>query len=209
MSVMRVFSLVVQGVAMVLLAAVLAFFFMIFGIPGLVASAAQLEDREYTLRVQLYDLKRADDFTRKFAADPEHYARYTKAIEEQRDVERQIIPDDPALDSFQTTVKKDAAVAGVQLREFIRLAPVPGDYYTEEPFQAHIEGRYDQVKAFFKLLGQEERQNTVSKLTVVSPFPDNTPNHRLRPNEPVDANCVVSTYYRRAPGAAPLRPVRK
>lgn len=203
MSFWRQLWVLVQGALMVALAAALAFLIYGLGIPGVMASPAGLEDKRDSLQSRLETLQHENEMLRRFALEPDRGPREMKTLQQQRAIQRKIVPDEPALESFQAAVKKDAAAAGVRLVAFPDAKPIAHDYYTEETIKAELEGSYDTVQAFFSRIQREERIIVVSGVLVTSPAPPYTPQHRIALGAPVHVACRVTTFYRHDPQASP------
>ena len=199
MSFWRQFWVLVQCLFLAVLAVLVATLVFFQGIPGVLGSTADLQDRHDGLQRQLEDEQRMNQFLREFGADPDLYTREMKTLEQQRAIQRRIVPDEPELESFQATVKRDAAATGVRLIAFPAPKPLDHDDSTEEIVKAELEGSYDAVQAFLRRVEREERLVRVSRILLTSPAPPNTPQHRIVPGGPVHVSCELTAFYRHDP----------
>ena len=205
MSFWRQLWLLVQGLAMVALAAGVASLFYFLGIPTVVASVADLEVQRDGAERFAASLQRENEILLDVAAYPDEYQRKKKTLVRQLAIDRRILPDEAQFKPFQAIVRKDAAATGVRVLAFSAPKLVPHDYYTEEIVKAELEGSYDAIQAFIRRVEQEERLIEVSRILVTSPAPPYTPQHRIVLGAPVHVTCDVVTFFQYYPYATRIK----
>jgi type IV pilus assembly protein PilO len=120
-------------------------------------------------------------------------------LKQQLEIERRIVPDEKAVDTFIETLDSEAAKAGVELRRYTAKPVAAKDYYSELPFDLELDGPYYSMLNFFDRVGKLERIVNVSALLVA-----NTKNptaakakhtYQYAPNESVVATFTATTFF--------------
>jgi type IV pilus assembly protein PilO len=120
-------------------------------------------------------------------------------LKQQLEIERRIIPDEKAVDSFIETMDAEAQKAGVELRRYTAKPVSTKDYYSELPFDMELDGPYYSMLNFFDRVGKLERIVNISGLMV-----SNTKNpsdakakhtYQYAPNESVVATFTATTFF--------------
>jgi type IV pilus assembly protein PilO len=136
-----------------------------------------------------------------------NYLNRIAQLEKQLEALRSIVPEEEATDDFLRMVFADAKASEVNIRTFIPQTLAPKDIYTEMPFGLRLDGTYYGLLNFFDRLAHEPRIVSVSDLSLGSPEGGGMGTFKVRANETVGANCVLTTYFSHAATAAlPVTP---
>jgi type IV pilus assembly protein PilO len=135
-------------------------------------------------------------------------------LKQQLEIEKRIVPDEKAVDTFIETMDGEAQKAGVELRRYTAKPVVAKEYYSEVPFEMEMDGPYYSMLNFFDRVGKLERIVNISTLLV-----GNTKNpgdakakhtYQYAPNESVIATFTATTFFSHdltpatvAPGSKP------
>lgn len=134
------------------------------------------------------------------------YQARIKALTQQLETVRSIVPDEPEMDSFMKMIYADTAATGIHLRTFIPLPEAPQKYYVEMPVKMRLDGTYWTLVNFFDRLAREQRIVSVTSINL-GPAPGGGMGaYQVSPGETVGSDCVVTTYYNRPETAAPAKP---
>lgn len=190
---------VAQAIACVAVAAALAAAAFLFGIPGVLESPRALEERREALETEIRDQRMRNDIAEKFMQRADESARWTQALQKQTEVLRIIVPEEPAAEQFEKTVRQSAAAAGLQIRGLEARPLVERDFYSEVPFQWYLEGKSGAVLAFVQRLERAERIMAVSELSL-SPLADGKA-LGLGNSGRLGARCFVTAYFLKGPGS--------
>ena len=135
-------------------------------------------------------------------------------LKQQLEIERRIVPDEKAVDTFIETMDGEAQKAGVELRRYTAQPTSQKEYYTEVPFAMELDGPYYSMLNFFDRVGKLERIVNVSGLLVsTTKKPTEAKakhSYQYAPNESVVATFTATTFFSHdlvpaagAPGAKP------
>ena len=120
-------------------------------------------------------------------------------LKQQLEIERRIIPDEKAVDSFIETMDAEAQKAGVELRRYTAKPVSTKDYYSELPFDMELDGPYYSMLNFFDRVSKLERIVNISNLLVSTthdPGGAKTKHtYQYAPNESVVASFTATTYF--------------
>jgi type IV pilus assembly protein PilO len=163
----------------------------------------QKAQKEQTLAA----LKKENEANRAFEQKLADYQARIKALTQQLETVRSIVPDEPEMDSFMKLVYADSASTGIHVRTFIPQPEVQQKYYVEMPVRIHIDGTYWTMVNFFDRLAREQRIVSVSSISL-GPA-SGAGNYKVAKEETVGADCVVTTYYNRPASAAPAPKTRR
>jgi Tfp pilus assembly protein PilO len=190
---------IVQGAIFVLISLVLAgAIFYVYVWP--------LEATGNRLHKQVDNIKAENQRNQAFEQQRKEYLQRIAQLEKQLDMLRAIVPEEQATDEFLRTVFEDERAADVHIRSFIPQVPAPKELYTEISFNLRIDGTYFSLLNFFGRLAAEKRIINVSNLGLGSPEGGGMGTFKVHSGETVGANCVLTTYFHRPPGAAPATP---
>lgn len=159
----------------------------------------------------LATLKRDNEANRAFEQKLADYQARIKALTQQLETVRSIVPDEPSIDTFMKTVYTDSASTGVHVRTFIPQTPVQQKYYVELPVRIRIDGNYWTLVNFFERLSREQRIVSVTSIDLGPPAGGGMGAYEISTGETVGSNCVLLTYYNRpasSPGPA-IPPARR
>ena len=120
-------------------------------------------------------------------------------LKQQLEIERRIVPDDKAVDTFIEMMDGEAQKAGVELRRYSAKPVAAKEYYSEVPFDMELDGPYYSMLNFFDRVGKLERIVNVSGLTVATTKnPTNAKvkhSYQYAPNESVAASFTATTFF--------------
>jgi type IV pilus assembly protein PilO len=137
------------------------------------------------------------------------YQARIKALRQQLETVRSIVPDEPEMDTFMKMLFSDGQGTGIHVRTFIPLPQVQQKYYVEMPVKIRLDGTYWTLVNFFDRLAREQRIVSVTSINLGSPEGGGMGSYKVTPNESVGSDCVVTTYYNRPETAGPAKPPKK
>lgn len=155
-------------------------------------------------RVQrLADLVKENDANRAFEQKLADYQARIKALTQQLETVRSIVPDEPSMDTLMKLVFADAASTGNHVRTFVPQPEAQQKYYVELPVRIRLDGNYWTMVNFFDRLAREQRIVSVTSIDLGPPGGGGMGAYEVPPGETVGANCVLMTYYNRPAAATP------
>jgi type IV pilus assembly protein PilO len=138
------------------------------------------------------------------------YQARIKALRQQLETVRSIVPDEPAMDTFMKMIFSDGQNTGIHIRTFIPLPEAPQKFYVELPVKMRLDGTYWTLVNFFDRLAREQRIVSVTSISLGKPEGGGMGPYKVNPGETVGSDCVVMTYYNRPESAAaPAKPPKK
>lgn len=158
---------------------------------------------------QLAALKKDNEANRAFEQKLADYQARIKALTQQLETVRSIVPDEPSMDSYMKLMFNDSTKAGIHVRTFLPQPEVPQKYYVELPVRIRIDGTYWNMVDFFDRLAREQRIVSVTSIDLGPPAGGGMGAYPIVPGETVGANCVVTTYYNRPLSAPPAAPPKR
>ena len=156
-------------------------------------------DKNATTQHALQDKVRENNELESYRPKLKDMERQLANLKQQLEIERRIVPDEKAVDTFIETLDGEAAKAGVELRRYTAKPVAAKDYYSELPFDLELDGPYYSMLNFFDRVGKLERIVNVSALLV-----SNTKNpsgakakhtYQYAPNESVVATFTATTFF--------------
>jgi type IV pilus assembly protein PilO len=149
----------------------------------------------------LASLKRENEANRAFEQKLADYQARIKALTQQLETVRSIVPDEPEMDTFMKMMYADGGGTGIHIRTFVPQPEVQQKYYVEMPIKLRIDGTYWTMVNFFDRLAREQRIVSVTSITLGPATASG--GYKVPKDETVGADCVVATYYNRPASAAP------
>ena len=146
-------------------------------------------------------LTKENEANRAFEQKLADYQARIKALTQQLETVRSIVPDEPNVDSFMKLVFADASGTGNHVRTFVPQAESQQKYYVEMPVRVRLDGNYWTMVNFFDRLAREQRIVSVTSIDLGSPGGGGMGRYEVAKSETIGANCVLMTYYNR-PAAA-------
>ena len=186
-----------QTLILVVVAVLVVGGFSYFYVYPLFGQKAQKEQK-------LASLKKENEANRAFEQKLADYQARIKALTQQLETVRSIVPDEPEMDTFLKMMYADAGGTGIHVRTFIPQPEVQQKYYVEMPIRIRIDGTYWTMVNFFDRLAREQRIVSVTSIDL-GPASGGGGNYKISKEETVGANTVVTTYYNRPAPAAPGR----
>ena len=159
---------------------------------------------------QLDALNRENAANEAFRQKLADYQARIKALRQQLETVRSIVPDEPEMDSFMKMIYRDSVGTGIHMRTFIPQVEVQQKYYVEMPVKMRLDGTYWTLVNFFDRLAREQRIVSVTSINLGPPGGGGgAGNYRISPEETVGSDCVVTTYYNRPEPVAPAKKPKK
>lgn len=106
--------------------------------------------KEKNLRDQLAEAEKSRE---EYQKDADEKTRREQQAREQK----KILPDDPEMPAFLSTLQDVATVSGVNLMSWSPTEEVPEEYYAKVPMKLTLSGKFHQVVKFFHSVGQQDR----------------------------------------------------
>jgi Tfp pilus assembly protein PilO len=162
-----------------------------------------LQQNVATLRAQLQTLEVQNLRGRVLEAHRAELLKHITEAEAELQQLRQIVPDEAADDQFIKTVYRNAELSAVHVRSLVAGTSQQQQYFTAMPFQLHADGTYYRMLDFFARLAGSQRIVDVSGLSLgQAQAGGGRGSYKIGPNETVVADCVLTTYFKNAMGAA-------
>ena len=152
-----------------------------------------LNDKIDGLQKQVAKIKAENDQNEAVRQKQIEYLNRIKQLGTQLDTLRSIVPDEPAVDQFMTTVFADAASTNTHIRSFTPKLPVVKEFYVEMPFTLRLDGTYYGFVNFFNKLAGEQRITNVSSLDEGKAEGGGKGNYKVSANETIGTTCVLTT----------------
>lgn len=131
-------------------------------------------------------------------------------LKQQLERQRTVVPSEKQADQFVHILQEQASAAGIEIRRYTAKPVATRDYYSEVPFEIDIDGPYYGVMSFFDKVAHLERIINIGNLQMATPArqPDakTRKKYNYAPGESVVASCTATTFFSRAPEAAPAAP---
>ncbi len=114
-----------------------------------------------------------DDQKAKLAEAEGAKREYNKDLQEKQKHEalarkhKKILPDDPEMPTFLSTLQTVATISGVTLTSWSPGEEQPEEFYAKVPMQLKLEGKFHQVAKFFYGIGQVDRIINMENISVV------------------------------------------
>ena len=171
-------------------------------------------DKNATAQHTLQDKVRENNELESYRPKLKDMDQQVANLKQQLEIERRIVPDEKAVDSFIETMDGEAQKAGVELRRYTAKPITAKEYYSEIPFDMELDGPYYSMLNFFDRVGKLERIVNISGLLVgTTKKPTEAKvkhSYQYGPNESVVATFTATTFYSHdltpaaaAPGAKP------
>jgi type IV pilus assembly protein PilO len=151
------------GVGLVLVALFALLYFVVFygDVETQISSARQ---REGTLRGQL---AKAEESKREYQKDQDEKTRREQLARDQK----KVLPDDPEMPSFLSSLQGVATTSGVSLKAWSPAEETSEEFYAKVPMKLTLTGRFHQIAKFFNGVGQLDRIINVENILMKEPKP--------------------------------------
>jgi len=146
-------------------------------------------NREKTLLQQLADAEKSRE---EYQKDADEKTRREQQAREQK----KILPDDPEMPAFLSTLQDVATVSGVNLMSWSPTEEVPEEFYAKVPMKLTLSGKFHQVVKFFHSVGQQDRIINIEDIRIKKLKVD---------NEDVDVECRATAFRSTRAGETPRR----
>ena len=156
-------------------------------------------DKNATAQHTLQDKVRENNELESYRPKLKDMDQQVANLKQQLEIERRIVPDEKAVDSFIETMDGEAQKAGVELRRYTAKPITAKEYYSEIPFDMELDGPYYSMLNFFDRVGKLERMVNVSGLLVSNTknpsFAKAKHTYQYAPNESVVATFTATTFF--------------
>ena len=156
-------------------------------------------DKNATAQHTLQDKVRENNELESYRPKLKDMDQQVANLKQQLEIERRIVPDEKAVDSFIETMDGEAQKAGVELRRYTAKPITSKEYYSEIPFDMELDGPYYSMLNFFDRVGKLERMVNVSGLLVSNTknpsFAKAKHTYQYAPNESVVATFTATTFF--------------
>jgi type IV pilus assembly protein PilO len=111
------------------------------------------------------ELKKAEASKDEYQKDLDEKTRRESQAREQK----KILPDDPEMPSFLSSLQSVATNSGVSLTSWSPAEEMPSEFYAKVPMKLELVGKFHQVVKFFQSVGQIDRIINVENIKVKEP----------------------------------------
>jgi Tfp pilus assembly protein PilO len=137
------------------------------------AQAAELKELEGRYESLSLEINRA----RQSAKHLPHLEAEYEALQRKWEEANQLLPTDKQIASLLREISFRGQSCGVEFTLFKPLAPVAGEFYTENPLEIGVEGGYHEIAAFLNELSTMTRIVNTRDLEIEQLPPENYPRH--------------------------------
>ena len=176
----------ITGIVFVVLVAAVYFVVFFTAVDGEISQAV---DTQAKLSA---DLKRAQEAKDAYQKDIDERTRRQQAAREQR----KVLPDDPEMPSFLSSVQNMATSSGISLTSYTPQDEVPGDYYAKVPMALTISGHFNQIARFFYSIGKLDRIINIEDINMTVTTVTSTGKGKGEADEDVivDVKCLATAF---------------
>jgi type IV pilus assembly protein PilO len=134
--------------------------------------------KERGLRAQLADAEKSRE---EYQKDADEKTRREQQAREQK----KILPDDPEMPAFLSTLQDVATVSGVNLKSWSPTEQAPEEFYAKVPMKLTLSGKFHQVVKFFHGVGQQDRIINLEDIHIKKAGPD---------SDDVEVECRATAF---------------
>jgi type IV pilus assembly protein PilO len=164
------------------------------------------KQKEVSLKARLAEIEQL----RPLAAKERELDTNIEQLKVQLERQRTVVPDEKQADQFVHVLQEQASAAGIEIRRYTAKPVATRDYYSEVPFEVDIDGPYYGVLSFFQKVSHLERIINIGNLQMATPARQSDAKTKKKynyaPGESVVASFTATTFFSRAPEAAPAAP---
>ena len=147
------------------------------------------KQKEKGLRAQLEEAEKSRE---EYQKDADEKTRREQQAREQK----KILPDDPEMPAFLSTLQDVATVSGVNLMSWSPTEEVPEEFYAKVPMKLTLSGKFHQVVKFFHSVGQQDRIINIEDIRIKKTKVD---------AEEVEIECRATAFRSTRAGETPRR----
>jgi type IV pilus assembly protein PilO len=136
------------------------------------------KQKERGLRTQLSEAEKSRE---EYQKDADEKTRREQQAREQK----KILPDDPEMPAFLSTLQDVATVSGVNLKSWSPTEEVPEEFYAKVPMKLTLAGKFHQVVKFFHSVGQQDRIINLEDIHIKKATPE---------SEDVEVECRATAF---------------
>jgi type IV pilus assembly protein PilO len=155
------------------------------------AQLSQRKDLEDSLTAQLHDAEISKDNYQKDLDDK-------KRRETLSPTQKKILPDDPEMPAFLSTIQSVATLSGVNLTAWSPVEEQAQEFYVKVPMKLTLTGKFHQVAKFFHNVGQQDRIINIENIQIRRGKAPST-------DVEVEIECLATAFRALHPGEAPKR----
>lgn len=112
--------------------------------------------------------------------------------------QKKILPDDPEMPAFLSSLQGVASNSGVNLTSWSPVDEVPDQFYAKVPMKLTLRGKFHQIAKFFHGVGQIDRIINVENILLKQP--------KMEGDEvTIEAECLATAFRSARPGESPKR----
>ena len=176
------------GVGFLLVVLIAALYFVVF-FNDVDSDRTNAQRNESALRQKLAD---AEHSREEYQRDADEKTRREQKLREYK----KILPDNPEMPTFLSTVQDVATMSGVNLTSWSPTEEVPDEFYAKLPMKLTLAGKYHQVAKFFHGVGQQDPIINIEDIHIKKSRAD---------ADDVDVQCVATAFRAARAGEAARR----
>jgi len=113
--------------------------------------------------------------------------------------QKKILPDDPEMPAFLSTLQGAATLSGINLTSWSPVEEQPQEFYVKVPMKLTLSGRFHQVAKFFHNVGQQDRIINIENIQIKR--------GKAQPSSDVDVEveCLATAFRALHAGESPKR----
>jgi type IV pilus assembly protein PilO len=162
--------------------------------------SSQIEAKKTEIDAQQAQLDEAKAAERNYNADLKQKNDY----EQQARKHKKILPDDPEMPTFLSSLQTVATVSGVTFTSWEPGEQTPEEFYAKVPMQVKVEGKFHQVAKFFYGVGQVDRIINMENIVITVKDPASSkktaPGTEEEPSTVVQVECLATAFRALATG---------
>ncbi len=124
--------------------------------------SGQIQSKRTELDEQKAKLAEAEGAKREYNKDLAEKSKHEVLARKHK----KILPDDPEMPTFLSTLQTVATISGVTLTSWAPGEEAPEEFYAKVPMQLKLEGKFHQVAKFFYGIGQVDRIINMENINV-------------------------------------------
>jgi type IV pilus assembly protein PilO len=165
------------GVGALFVVLIAALYFVVF-YGDVESDRANAQHNESGLRQKLTEAERSRE---EYQRDAEEKTRREQKLREYK----KILPDDPEMPTFLSTIQDVATMSGVNLTSWSPTEEITDEFYAKLPMKLTLAGKYHQVAKFFHGVGQQDRIINIEDIRIKKSRAD---------ADDVDVQCVATAF---------------
>lgn len=140
--------------------------------------------------------KRLSEYTTQLKTKHE-FQEKIQTLYRKRQIALEKLPEDEEIPSLLQKIDGLGKIVGLQMSAFVRMEPVPSNFYSVIPVTMEMRGTYHQISTFFHYIGKLTRIVNVTNISLTNPVEDSSG------KVTVLAKVLATTYRYKKPTSAP------